>query len=1233
MQPMYALATLWQGVHAKRQNMHSSDALAETADPSTVETNGTRQGQIVVTRPPALADRYDVEDGRVFLSGVQALVRLPMQQMRADRRRGLRTRAFITGYPGSPLGGYDIALAQASEPLKQHGVMHLPGQNEELAATTLMGTQMLDEHPHPDVDGVVAYWYGKGPGIDRSGDALKHGNFAGTSTQGAVVILSGEDHEAKSSSVPYQQEFAFEHHGIPVLYPATVSEFIEFGLHAAELSRYSGCWVALKLVGPLCDGGEVVEFRPDQFAFERPQLAIDGVPFAKVANFKFFPVTNIVTERQLYVERHAAVKAYAQVNKLNRVTVAGEHDRIGIVCAGKTYTDTRQALEDLGLDEAALHAAGIRLAKIGLLCPLDNDFVREFAQGLKKLIVIEEKRDFLERQVGRAVCEIGPIQVLGKLDAAGRPLFPQEGGMNSDMLTTLLERVLTPDVALPDRARCRVAELLALQSHDWGVQPRRTLNYCSGCPHNVSTKLAEGQIAWGAPGCHIFAATMDTPDKRIEAVTQLGGEGLPWIGLAPFTTRKHMVQNIGDGSLMHSSYQNIRFAVTAGVNITFKILFNGVIANTGGQVSRGAPSVLGLLGHLALEGIAKIVLIAKEPERYKGVAMPAMVSLRTADRLESTMVELSQIEGTTVMIYDGECANERRRRQKRGKAPAPTRFTVVNEDVCENCGDCGRKANCMSLQKVDTEFGAKTQIHQSSCNQDQACINGECPSFVTVEVKHGVKVRRPSLQAIDDATIPLPRLPDLDTPYNIYVPGLGGTGVITANAILAQAASLDGSEVKSYDQTGAAQKWGAVLSSLIISRRGQPVLSNRIALGKASLYLTLDLLAGVDRNNLACCKAGVTHAVLNSDVLPSGDMIRNPRIVLSKEQMIATIAAATNGDGAIVVDARRLAEGLFGDYVMANMVTIGAAHQAGLLPISAASIETAIRLNGTQIEANVLAFRAGRLSQHDPAALTRLLDLPFPTLADRIEERTLRGRGDHDTEALMQALGSIALDESLLATVRRRTADLIDYQDRDYARRYLAQVATTARAERAMSVAGALPVTEAVARNLYKLMAYKDEYEVARLLLQKTFSTRVQAMFTGPVRLVFNLQPPFLRWFGMQRKVRLGPWVRPFLGALATAKFVRGSMFDPFGYLQVRKEERALLDWYTDLLERTTVKLAPHNRAIVVELLSLPNDIRGYEHVKSSAIVEAKRKAALLVERLALQVKEQRVISIAVQAG
>ena len=1136
--------------------------------------------------------------------------------MRLDRQSGLRTRAFVTGYPGSPLGGYDLAPHKAHAALESHGIRHLPGQNEELAATTLMGTQMLDEHPHPDIDGVVAYWYGKGAGLDRSGDAMKHGNFAGTSTHGAVVILSGEDHEAKSSSVPYQQEFSFEHLGIPVLYPANVAEFIEFGLHAAAMSRYSGCWVALKLVGPLCDGGEVVAFSRSSFRCEIPQLEIEGKPFRKSATFKFFPVLNVATERQLYVERHAAVTAYARLNGLNLITQRGSADRIGIISAGKSHADTRQALEDLGWDGAGLQAAGIRLAKIGVMCPLDTAFVRDFARGLSTIIVIEEKRDFLERQIGRAVCELGPVRILGKYDAHGQRLFPVEGGMTSDMIAGLLGRALRDEVPLPAEGLARLAELHQVSLRDYGVQPQRTPNFCSGCPHNVSTKLAPGQVAWGAPGCHIFAALMDRPDKRIEAVTQLGGEGLPWLGLSPYTARRHIVQNLGDGSLWHSSYQNIRFAVTSGANITFKILFNGVIANTGGQTSVGQPSILTLLSHLALEGVAKIVLIARDPARYRDGTLPAPVAVRPVMALEDSMRELAAIPGTTVLVYDGDCANERRRRRKRGKLPATTRFTLVNEEVCENCGDCGQVANCMSLQKVDTVFGPKTQIHQSSCNQDQACVQGECPSFITVDVAPGTGIRRPEHRQIDPTSIPEPQLPTLVRPYHVHLPGLGGTGVLTANAILAQAAALDGNEVRSYDQSGAAQKWGAVLSSLIIAARGRPPTTNRVGLARADLYLVLDLLAGVDRRNLNCCNSDSTRAVINTGLLPSGEMIRDPRRAVSSASLVEIISGAVRGADVITIDARRIAEELFGDYMMANMVTIGAAYQAGLLPISARNIEAAIGLNGTQEEANLLAFRAGRLSCHDPDRLSAMLAPRHATLADRLEP----GRPDHRKtarlDAIMGALLHVGSDD-FRAQVRLRVADLIRYQDAGYAQRYALKVDAVAQSERAaLGPAASLEIAAAVARNLHKVMAYKDEYEVAGLLAHPTFLRRVAEAFTGPVRISFNLQPPLLRVLGLGGKRRVGGWIRPGLRVLARLKFLRGTAFDPFSRMESRREERALAVWYMTLIDESVARLAPATSRQVRELLSLPEHVRGYEQVKGKRISETKQRAVELMQAL-----------------
>lgn len=1166
----------------------------------------------------SLEDRHELLEGRVYLNGNQALIRLFIEQMRRDRHQGLRTRSFITGYPGSPLGGIDIALQQIRPVLERYGIRHQPGQNEELAATSLSGTQMLDEYPNPDLDGVVGYWYGKGPGLDRSGDAIKHGNFSGTSRHGAVVILSGEDHEAKSSSVPYQMEFAFEHHGIPVLYPSSVQEFVDFGLHAVALSRYSGCWVAMKLVGALCDGGEVVRVSPERATPQLPALEIEGKPFAKSTNHNFFPVVNIATERQLYVERHAAVLAYARANQLNQVVFSHEDDRIGIITAGKSYADTRQALEDLGLTEPRMQEAGIRLAKIGLLAPLDGQFIRDFARGLKTVIVIEEKRDFLERQVGHALCGIGPVTLMGKLDAQGQLLFPVEGGMNSDIVGERLARALQQAGVMAPHTECQLARVQSARQRVIPLLPARSINFCSGCPHNISTVLAPGQKAWGAPGCHIIAATMDRPERKVVNVTQLGGEGLPWIGLSPFTARKHIVQNVGDGALFHSSYQNIRYAVDSGVNITFKLLLNGVVANTGGQNVVAGFSVPTLIAHLLLDRVRQIVLITKQPERYRQERWPAQVSLRATDEVEDAMRELEAVEGVTVLIYDGECANERRRRQKRGKLPPPKTFTFVNEEVCENCGDCGQKANCMSLQKVDTEFGRKTQIHQSSCNQDQNCVRGECPSFVSVEVQGDARPRKPRPVTIADEQLADVPVPALQGPYHMVMPGLGGTGVLTASAILAQAASMDGMEVKTYDQTGAAQKWGAVLSSMILSPLGSPPATNRVGAGKADLYLALDLMAGIDKANLASCHAQRTVAVVNSNVLPNGAMIRDPQMQLPAQQMVETILEASDRQRSLVLDARVISEGLFGDYVMTNMVAIGAAWQAGLVPIRAQSIEAAIRLNGAQVETNILAFRAGRLSQSQPQALQALLTQASGLLAERVLDnaRTLSPALAVAIDQRLQAMP--ALDAQTQRLARLRAVDLVHYQGMGLARRYLQAVERVALHERAAGAAdGALSLTATVIRNLHKVMAYKDEYEVARLLTQQTFAQRVAEAFTGQVRLHYMLQPPLARLLGMRRKKAFGPWFRPVLRGLAVLKFLRGTPFDPFGRAEVRQQERALVPWYENLLEAVLAKGPQVDAALALELLSLPESVRGYEEIKLKALGAARERAMALLARLA----------------
>jgi indolepyruvate ferredoxin oxidoreductase len=1157
--------------------------------------------------------RLDQQDGRVFLTGIQALIRLMVEQSRRDKVSGLKTGGFVTGYPGSPLGGMEGALGAARSVLKQCGIVHQPGQNEELAATSLIGTQMIDEHPSNGFDGVVGYWYGKGPGVDRSGDAMKHGNFAATSKNGAVVVLSGEDHEAKSSTVPYAQEFAFEHFGIPVLYPASVAEFITLGQHAVAMSRYSGCWVAMKLTGPLCDGGETVDLSTIQPQIVIPDLKINGKPFEKSTNFRFFPVVNIATEQKLYYERHEAVRAYARSNNIDQIVVRGPHDRIGIIAAGKAYSDARQALRELGWSDRKLQESGVRILKLGMLCPLQSGIVREFAEGLDQVIVIEEKRDFLERQVGRALCDLPrPPRLVGKFDSDGNVLFPLEGGFDHDLVAEILGRILGKSVAIPDTGGSRLEQIERIRSRAVKASPRRTPTYCSGCPHNVGTTLPPGQIAWGAPGCHVFAAIMSEPTRRIEAVTQFGGEGLPWIGLAPFTARKHIVQNIGDGSLFHSSYLNIRYAVATNSTITFKILYNGAIANTGGQPPVGQRSVQQLTSLLLIEGVKRIILIAKNPKLYADRSLPKAVEVRDSEAIEAAQQELAATEGVTVLIYDGECANERRRKQKRGNLPKPTEFTIVNEDVCENCGHCGEVSSCMSLQKINTEFGKKTRIHQSSCNQDMSCIRGNCPSFVTVVTEAGKGVHRPKAPNI--AVLEDLQAPRLSEPYHICIPGVGGTGVITVNAILAQAATLDGYRAVSFDQTGAAQKWGPVLSSLIVAPTDDPICTNNVGLGRADLYLALDLVAASNHNNLQRCSSERSAAVINTDVLPTGEMARNVRLAIARDPLVQSIVAVSDRTRNVRVDAGKIAETMFGDYMMTNMVATGAAYEARLIPVSASAIEKAIEFNGVAVRANIMAFRAGRMAVRNPAALEVANSRSDQPYADRVAELKL-----HQDKRLIAAHSQLLallphMPAALENTVRIRIDDLIEYQNASYAKKYVRVLQVIMKAEREVTrSAPVLPLTETVARYLYKLMAYKDEYEVARLLTQETFRRNTRALFDSKVRIFYHLQPQLLRLLGVRKKVRLGEWFTPFLRLLKSLRFLRSTPFDIFGYNSVRSLERGLIEWYIGLVETTASGLTIGNISDAQAIMAIPEDIRGYEDIKARSAAQAKARAAELV--------------------
>src|SRR5499427_4149673 len=1138
-----------------------------------------------------LDDRYLLEEGRVFLSGIQALVRLPIDQARRDRRAGLRTGFFVTGYPGSPLGGYDLTLNASRNLTEQFGIVHQPGQNEELAATAVTGTQMLDIYPSSRHDGVVGIWYGKGPGMDRSGDAIRHGNAMGTSRHGAVVMLSGEDHEAKSSTLPIQQEWAFVHAGIPVLYPSSVQEFLEYGLHAIALSRYSGCWVGMKLVGQLCDGGQTFEVRPDRPKIAVPELEIGGRLFSKHQYFRFFPVETCENERVVFEERHPAVTAYGRANRLDDVIVAADQDRLGILSAGKSWADLKQALHDLGLDERALNRAGVRLIKMGLIYPADEAFVRQATSGLDEVVVVEEKRGFLEERVKAALANTASsTRVLGKLDDHGRQWFPLHGGMDSDMIAERLGPYLKERASVPSVLDHRLSEIVGIRERQYLTLAKRTPNYCSGCPHNISTRLLDGQEAWGAPGCHVFASIIEQPERHIDVITQLGGEGLPWIGLAPFTDRRHIIQNQGDGGLWHSGYQNIRFAVAAGVTMTYKILYNGSIANTGAQDPVGAKRVPELAQMLALEGVSKIAIVAREPRDYRRSTLPRIARVHGVDEYDGVVRDLERTPGVTVFIYDGECANERRRKQKRGLRPKPTHYVMINEDVCENCGHCGSLTNCMSLHKVETEFGPKTQVHQSSCNQDYSCLGGDCPSFVTVDVKAGTGPRRPAPPDLHANVVPDPSLPRLDRPFHVYIPGVGGTGVLTVNAILGWAALLDGKEVMSYDQTGAAQKWGAVLSSIVISDGDHSAEANKVGLARADLYLAFDLMAAADRTNLDRCDPERTAAVLNTTLLPSGELIRNVEKEAPVEPMIRAILKFCDSERSVEVPGRELAEALFGDYMAANIFTVGYAYQAGLLPISAGAIESAIHLNGVSVSQNLQAFRYGRLARHHPDRVSDLVKAPRP-----------------ETPPLD---GFEGLDGETRRMLAIRSAELRDFQDDRYAQEYLDFVGEVAGKDGPPHA-----ITREVVRNLYKLMAYKDEYEVARLHL-KGLRAAVASTFEAPVRVTYLLHPPLLRSIGLKRKLRLGPWFTPALTLIRRCRGLRGTWADPFGRARVRREERRLPGWYRDLVVRALDRLDDRNRSLVVEVARLPDLVRGYEDIKLRNIERAEREAELLMRRL-----------------
>jgi indolepyruvate ferredoxin oxidoreductase len=1111
-----------------------------------------------------LDSKYEQEHGAVYLTGIQALVRLPMDQMRSDRRAGLSTAAFISGYEGSPLGGYDLALARVKRLLDEHRIHFVPGVNEDLAATSIFGSQIHHVLGQSRYDGVLGIWYGKGPGVDRSGDILRHANIAGTGKNCGALVLGGDDHVSKSSTIPHQSDLSFYNLAMPIFYPGNTQETLDYGLLAIALSRFSGAWVAMKMVTNVCDAGGTVDVDPARLAIRIPE------GYEKKIDARLLIPMTLILEPEVLYRRLDAAREFARLNQVNRSFGAQEGARLGIASAGKAYYDLMQALTDLGIRRDDLPRLGVRIAKFGMTYPLEPRFAAEFARGLEAILVVEEKRSFLEMQLRETLYNLpGRPVIIGKEDETGAALLPATGELDPEIITRVLAKLIGPSA--------RVALLDEIDNRERRLIPVRGPNFCSGCPHNRSTLLLEGQMAGGGIGCHAMAAQLQHSGHAYSFLTHMGGEGAPWIGMAPFVERQHIFQNVGDGTYFHSASLAVEACIAAGVNITYKILYNSAVAMTGGQQAAGAVPVPELTRKLEADGVRKIAVLTEDLEKYRGVTLAANTRLRDRDDLPEVLREFEKEPGVTAIIYDQQCAAEKRRLRSRGKLAEPTLRLVIHEEVCEGCGDCVTQSNCLSLHPVETEFGTKTRIHQSSCNKDYSCALGDCPSFITVKLKPGTGQRRAAPPKLPEMDVPPPReRAAIGERYSIVAPGIGGTGVVTVNALLATAAWIDGLSAITLDQTGLAQKGGAVVSSIILSQ--QPIeASAKVGYGNADLLLGFDLLGAGSAENMKRAHPSRTVAVVNTAEVPTGDAIRGGLRLAGPGAVVDAINSSTRKDRNLFLDASRLAEGLFGSHMAVNVFLLGAAYQGGLIPISEAAIEEAIRLNKVDAERNVQAFLWGRKYYHDAHAVESLLAPPTAPAA--------------------------------IGTVDRRIAELERYQNPAYAARYRAFVGEVEARQPALA--------DTVARNLYKLMAYKDEYEVARLLTDAVREAQIRAMWEQVDSIGYNLHPPLLRSLGMKKKLKLGGWFRGPLRMLASLKGLRGTPFDVFGYAAVRREERALIGWYEqlvrDCLDRATAENV-ENMAVVRELVALPEQIRGYEEIKLASV---RRVKALAAERLA----------------
>jgi indolepyruvate ferredoxin oxidoreductase len=1240
---------------------------AELTSPDSANTTLTHSGVQagVIDRDYTLEDKFTRTEGRIYLSGVQALVRLPLMQRLRDQATGLNTGGFISGYRGSPLGGFDLELWRARKHLDGANVKFQPGLNEDLGATMVWGTQQTNLFPGAKVDGVFAMWYGKGPGVDRCGDVFKHGNAAGTSRHGGVLALAADDHACRSSTLPHGSEGEFTSAMMPILNPAGVQDILDLGVIGWAMSRYTGRWVGFKTIAETVESSASVDVNPFALRIVTPEdfeLPPGGL------NIRW-PDPPLDQEMRLHRYAVKAAQAFARANGVDRLVIDSPNARLGIVTTGKSYLDVLQALEYLGLDARACAELGIRVYKVGMTWPLEPVGIRAFARGLQDILVVEEKHSFIESQMKELFYnvefELGQGRrpsIVGKYDEAGEWILPSTNELTPARIAGVIARRIQRFVPLGAGESERMREVLRWMEEKESelALPRaqfpRVPHYCSGCPHNTSTKVPEGSRGLAGIGCHYMVTWMD---RDTDTFTQMGGEGVTWCGQAAFTETPHVFQNLGDGTYFHSGSLAIRQAVAAGVNITYKILYNDAVAMTGGQPVDGTLSVPQIAHQMRAEGVQTIVVLSDDIEKWSDHSIfPAGVEFHDRRELDAVQKRLREVKGVSILIYDQTCATEKRRRRKRGKMPDPKKRVFINTLVCEGCGDCGVKSFCVSVLPKDTEFGRKREIDQSNCNKDYSCVEGFCPSFVTV---HGGAPRKggrrdgsrtSTAQKLENLPPPAFRS-DLSQPWNILITGVGGTGVVTIGALLGMAGHLEGRGSTVLDQTGLAQKGGAVTTHIRIAKSPADIHAVRIAAGEADLVLGCDMVVVNDYWALSKVRAGRTHVVLNSYEAMPGTFTTRPDMQFPAVEIVSAVRTALGGEAQAsarltVVDATQLATALMGDAIAANLFMLGHAWQQGLVPLSFDAIMRAIELNGAAVEMNKTAFAWGRLTVIEPQAVAEAAGIVrnLPTAAERMprelpllppmpsegHESGLSPRRDADLrpedelrhvpasaagELAFLPLDDVRLSRSLDELVARRVAFLADYQNAAYARRYADFVGKVRAAETAKAP-GSTDLSEAVARYLFKLMAYKDEYEVARLYASGEFRRRLEQQFEGDYKLHFHLAPPLLAKKndrGELVKREYGPWVFGAFKLLAKLRRLRGTPLDVFGYTAERRGERALIDEYERTIGGLLDRLDAGNVVLAAEIASVPEHIRGYGHVKEAHLHKAKAREAELLAR------------------